>query len=480
MSKVLGEAINYQKLRVDGYDLEYIKDLKIESNINEHSVLKFTGVLKNDLKDDDVYQTSRNKIIEVYYEESERNTIFFGIVTNIEIDVNKDVYLVHIEAKSMTYLMDIKVKSRSFQDKSMMTHSVVDYIMKEYGNKGYVLNMPSEPVGELLVQYEETDWEFIKRIASKYNLGLIPRININNIAYVMGLSDDAEKEKCIIKQQEMYKSLEEYEYMQENYFNDASEMDYLTCKIISNDIVNIGKSVSIFNQNFYVYSAVYEIENSVLVNTYKLRLKNGIRQNKIYNTKVIGSAIRGNIIGVKNDLVQIHLDIDDNYKDKNDVYWFKFSTMSASSDGSGWYYMPEVGDSVRVYFPTKDEDECFAISAVSKYIQGAGETQDRMADPDTKYLRTPTDKEVRLTNDGIYVSCNSGQGTMSFTSDGNLNISSANDINIIASKSIEISAKNDFKMTAENDITIYSEQGGVYCITPEGDIIQSGTQLENN
>lgn len=41
--------------------------------------------------------------------------------------------------------------------------------------------------------------------------------------------------------------------------------------------------------------------------------------------------------------------------------------MSASQDGSGWYYMSEIGDTVRVYFPTKHTKDAIALSAVSNY-----------------------------------------------------------------------------------------------------------------
>lgn len=479
MGKVLGEAINYEKLRINGYDLECIKELKIESEINKHSALYFTGILKNQLKDEDIFNTTSNKTVEVYYDD-EKKTIFYGIVTNIKVDVKEDIYYISVEAKSMTYLMDIKVKSRSFQNKNMTTHSLFNYIMKEYGISEYILDIPDVPIGELLVQYEETDWQFINRIISKYNMVLIIRMYKNHISYVVGLSDDDKKEECIINRKEFYRGLSEYENMKENYLDDAKSADYLTCSVISYDIVNIGNSINILNQKFYVYRAVYEIKDSVLVNDYKLRIKNGLRQKKLFNTKIVGTSIRGKIIDVKNELVKVHLKIDDDYKDKEDVFWFKFSTMSASSDGSGWYYMPEIGDDVRVYFPTKDEDQCFAISAVSGYVQGATEKEDRMGNPDDKYLRNPSDKEVKLTNDGIFISCNSGQGALNFTNDGNLNISSANNINIIADEAINITAANDFKITAENEINICSEKGGIYCITPDGEIIQSGAQLKNN
>ena len=57
-------------------------------------------------------------------------------------------------------------------------------------------------------------------------------------------------------------------------------------------------------------------------------------------------------------------------------YWFPFSSVSSSSDGSGWYCMPEPGESVRIYFPTAKEAEAYVITCIQghapagKYFYG--------------------------------------------------------------------------------------------------------------
>lgn len=170
----------------------------------------------------------------------------------------------------------------------------------------------------------------------------------------------------------------------------------------------------------------------------------------------------------------------DKCQDEGAAYWFKFSTMSASTDGSGWYCMPEIGDSVRAYFPTKDEDEAFAVSAVSGYQQGAGEAEDRMENPDNKYLRTAHDKQVKLTPDGIFISCDSGQADMSLTSDGTLSITSQNNINITAEQNIKIEAQKSFLVSGKQGINFACDKGGGLVFDSSGQIQEKGTQVNNN
>lgn len=473
------EAINYEKIRVNGYNLEAIKSLKIETNINEHALLKLTGILKNEVKDSDISSTTNNKTIEVCYVENESTTLFYGVVTNIEINAELDVYTLNLEAKSMSYLMDIKLKSKSFQNISMTTHGLIDTIMQEYSDSSYILNIPDEEVKELLIQYEETDWEFLKRIASKYNEGLFPSMDGKVIQFVMAVPEQAKELKGENINYKIYKDLNSYKYMLENYLQDASEADYITYEIENYEILKLGDNIQFQGQAFYIYEGIYEIKDSMLINTYKLRMKNGLRQERIFNTKVIGSSIDGKIIQVQSDLVKVHLEVDE-VQDAGTAYWFKFSTMSASGDGSGWYCMPEIGDSVRVYFPTKDEDESFAVSAVSNYQQGAGEAEDRMGNPDDKYLRTAHDKQVKLTPNGIFISCDSGQADMSLTSDGTLSITSQNNININAQQNIKIQAQKSFLVSAKQGVNFACDKGGGLEFEASGEIKEKGTQVNVN
>ena len=472
-------AVNYEHIRVNGYNIQSIKKMQIKNSINNHATLKLTGILDHE-DINDVYSTTNNKVIEVYYEnKGSKNTLFYGIVTNINVLVDQEVYKIDVEAKSMTYLLDIKVKSRSFQDKSMPVKTIIKNVMSDYSNSSYLLNMPDEASGELIVQYEETDWEFIKRIVSEYNKGLIASTTSKSIQYSVGSQNHFKQLSLAHTKFEIYKDLNEYKEMKENFISGAKEEDYLTYKVTDYGILSLGDYINFQNKQLYVYESLYEIKDGILQNTYKLRQENGLNQKRLFNTKIIGSSIDGKIIGVQGELVQIHLEIDKS-QSTSTAKWFKFSTMSASSDGSGWYCMPEIGDSVKVYFPTKDEDESFAISAVSGYKQGASESGDRMGNPDNKYLRTRNDKEVKLTPDGIAVSCDSGQADMKLSSDGTLTISSQNNINVTAKGNIKIEAKKSFKISALESINIDCDKGGGLDFDKEGQIKEKGTQVNNN
>ncbi len=94
-TKKTPEAINYEKIRVDSYSVLSIKYMKIDTTINEHGTLKLKAILENgDIKD--IYSTTDNKTIEVYYDETEKTTLFYGVVTDVEISVELGVYILNI------------------------------------------------------------------------------------------------------------------------------------------------------------------------------------------------------------------------------------------------------------------------------------------------------------------------------------------------------------------------------------------------
>lgn len=468
-------AIDYEELRVDGYAIQSIEKLFIKNTINNHAEMRLKGILNKETIDD-INETTSNKTIEIYYNANKRETLFYGIVLNVKVDVNEEVYEIDITAKSLTYLMDVKKKSRSFQDTTIMLDSLVDTVMNNYTNSAYLLNIPNKKIDELIVQYEETDWDFLKRIFSKNKQGILPTINTKKISFETGTGSHLEKLNNLNIKFEVYKDLKEFNYIKLNYFDDCDEMDYMTYEVTNYAVINLGDYINLNNRKLYVYEAVYEVKNGVLENTYKLRSKKGLRPKTIYNTTIIGSAIQGKVVGVSGEKVQIHLNFDqDNHKD---IYWFDFSTLSASSDGSGWYCMPEIGDSMRVYFPTKKENEAFAISSVSSYKNTSG--KDRMGDPSNKYLRTKNDKEVRLTPDGILVSCNSGQASLALNSDGTLNIISKNNINLAASNNMKIDSQKSVKITAAEGLNFTCDKNGGLSFDQEGMVKEMGTKVKNN
>ena len=91
----------------------------------------------------------------------------------------------------------------------------------------------------------------------------------------------------------VYKDLNEFSDISKNSLSDACESEYVTYEVDSYDVLSIGDNVNFMSHSFNVLEGSYEICDGILLNRYKLRSRNGLRQKRDFNNKIIGSSLGG-------------------------------------------------------------------------------------------------------------------------------------------------------------------------------------------
>lgn len=470
-------AYGFHNLKISGYNVHKIETCEVVAEMGTHSRLTLTAILEEESKDNALHYTGAEKEVEVYVEEDGENKIclFYGVVTQVKIIFKADVYWLELEAKSSTYLMDITKHSRSFQDITMGYHEVIKSIMQQYPHSDCIIKIPNEPIGELLVQYEETDWSFIKRIASIFNAPLFPAVEVPGIKFFVGIEDIPIK-AFNIKKINARKNLDRYYRINANMHETLSETWYTFYDIKAEEIAYLMHYIEMNGHKFYIQSLNSRLEGSLLVNTYVFQMKAGLKEQQIFPMDLVGVAIRGKILVPEGDLVKVHLDID-NQQNIGTAYWFPYSTMSASNDGSGWYCMPEIGDTVRVYFPTKYTRDAVALSSVSIY-ETPGIGPDRMSNPDVKYLGTVHNKEMKLAPEGIRLACNGSMAVLNINEAGSISLYGNNNVHIIAQEKLDMKVKTQLEMTAIKSIELACDKGGKVLLDEVGNMIVRGTEIK--
>lgn len=473
------DFIAYDNLKISTYDCKYIQDMKIENDINNHAILKLTCILDDEMKDSYIQNTDEETPIEVFYEKEESHfSLFNGIVTKIKIDVVNYVYTLLIEAKSFDYKMDIHKKKRDFQNVNMTTHELIDEVMKAYPSAKYDINIPNEPIGQFILQYNETDYEFLKRLVSKYNQTLISAIELQNIHLFLGTPDIAVVPKTQILNYTISKAVDEYNDVINNDISDALETDFISYKIRTQEMLNIGENFNFKNRQFYVKKSTYLMDEGKLENVYELRSKGGLRSKRLYNMNVIGISISGSILEVSRDKVKVQLEISNT--NKNTAYWFPYATVAASPDGGGWYCMPEVGEKIRLNCPTKDESKAFVVNAIGSHEAKAEAKSDRMSNPDIKSLKTDAGQEVKFTPSGIVIECSGGQASMNLNKDGTIDVAGQKNINIACAQKLSLRAENEITISAQKSVDILCEAGSSVILSEGDEILVTGTRVQNN
>lgn len=212
-----------------------------------------------------------------------------------------------------------------------------------------------------------------------------------------------------------------------------------------------------------------------MLGIYGLQSSQGLKKVASYPMHLIGVALTGKVAQVSGTKIQVMLEIDGEHEERA-VYWFPFSTLSASPDGSGWYCMPEVGDDVRIYLPSKQEKEALALSAVSNYDVPTTGEEDRMADPNSRYLRTKSGQELALTPGYIRLSCGKDASSVTIKSDGKVTVQAQTMVKAEAQESITLHAEEALNVHVMEQFIAQSLNGG-QIIFDSGDILFRGTQV---
>ena len=359
-----------------------IREFVLNENINEHQKLEVQ------LEMDDEQRKSLEKIIEKENVEIEielsgmnqnvKKKIFCGMVDYFEIlDYGSYGCRILIRAFSKSIIFDRKneKKYRVFQDVNLMFSDIINEINKDYTEKKLEMkysDIAKKQIGTLVVQFDETDWEFLVRLASQLKTGL----------FVV--------EQGII----LFGMVEMGEIKKENrYFSDYSLVrDYknLYYKVQSNKVINLGNTISIsenIGKNKNNSENSDENKRSFSVLKTKIFLKNFVLKSeflasdmgtyhvfKKYNKKIRGCRIEANVERVFEDggiakmevkfseglkrIVQERNDSESNDRAYDD-YGLKRFPLSYqtfySQTNTGFFCTPEVNDTVEVYFPNEDE-----------------------------------------------------------------------------------------------------------------------------
>lgn len=457
-------------IEVTGLELTEVLECEIESRMGEHSRLVLLARVSNE---ELVFELPDCQNVEVSLREgNERKILFFGIVTDIQMSETGQVKTARIEGKSRSWLMDREKHSRSFQDSSMTFRGLVREILGDYEETDLDYAAEEKELGNLMIQYEETDWEFLQRALSQTGIMLTPDSRQPGLKLYAGVPELIENEISyhIV---EMEKDMEGYYGLKANG-REVHAVDFTRYRVVSEQLLGIFEPIQIQGVPLSAYGYRYTFADQEMWGIYEVQSAKGLTVSAIYPMHLIGVALNGNVVNVSGTKVQVAMDIDGGNTERA-LYPFPYSTISASGDGSGWYCMPEIGDDVRVYFPSKKESEAIALSAVSNYDAPVG-GEDRMSDPNSRYLSTKSGQELALAPDYIKFSSGKKASAVTIQTDGKVKIQSQSVVKAVAQEDFVIHAQESVTFHVSEQFILHSLSGG-QIISTEGDVILQGTEI---
>lgn len=464
--------------------------VEISSEINKHISAKITGMIKAELYDNYVKQSNSNKNITIKHKIETKQTILYeGLIVFIEARAEgaakeNAVYFIEIEALSYTYLLDIELKNRSFQNQNMLYDDLVQKVLEDYENADCVLHAPQKyPQSIFVLQYMDTDWDFLIREISKFEEGLYADATMSRPRFHKGRPVGINRGE--LEQYNYTISKNVNQYRQKNYNiweHEINELDFIEYEIFdayTKETFQLGDLVNYQKTNLYVYNIFTEIKNNKLYNTYKLTTPNGLKMPRLANDDIQGLSIPGKVIAVEKNKLKLHLEIDQE-QSIDTAYWFDYAAFYAT-----WYGMPEINDIVNLHFPTPDEVDCIGINSFKQNPSGGYKRNNQKniaantsaennkgsidfeksaSDPNVKLLTTKAGRMIELGPDRICIQ---------YSDDTYIILHDANGIELFTNKDIAIYAQGEVNIDAEERVHIQANeqislqsQSSVIDITP--------------
>lgn len=450
------KAIN---LSSEPYNFSTILKCNIHKTVNVHFDAEISGYITESIENIMRITDSSEDIIIYAGEEGESKSIFRGKVRNLKIQAEGNLKLLTINAESNSSCLDENKHIRTFQNPNFTYRDIVNFIVKKNENTSVIYFAgKKEIVKELLVQYEESDWMFLKRLAARVNTVLVPDCTNNSKCFYFGIPRKKGKANIDSENMEVFV----------NCSHNALGRNIVEYHITTREIWDLCTPIIIQGVEVLVYDIQGSLIGGEMVWKYCLRKEKDFRPEEAFNKNIIGASLFGKVIDTKKDMVKVSLDCEDDYSGDEGI-WYQFATIYTSSDGNGWYFMPDHGERVRLCFP--DEKEKNAYVANSAYMQDVpGEKNN----PEIKFIRTAQGKEIRFAPDYILVTNNKGMS---------IRLDDETGIEIKSSKNIELDSIDGMILSSEGKLKIKSS-GGILLNQNENSIIVregvfvNGTRVE--
>lgn len=173
MEKTMNDAV-VLNIKADQQELKLQNPrMKLAKKSGEHSRMELKGVVLPDCQAD-VQRIVPGSDLQVFCMGQEK-IIFRGIVVYVDISMetgtSDPLNEIHIKAMSYSCQLDRERKNRAFQNTGELYQNVCNLLLKDYPDAGVIMGPETDgkALGTLAVQYYETDWEFLSRLAARLN-----------------------------------------------------------------------------------------------------------------------------------------------------------------------------------------------------------------------------------------------------------------------------------------------------------------------
>ena len=437
--------MNYQDIQVDfDYKIEHILDITFTCGYGNHPVAHLKGIV--DEKERKRFLQKINSDTSFTIRNTSGRILFTGYVSEVRFELEGGLYYLYLTALGATAKLDVLKRSRTFFKKRITYQEIVDTVLSSYPGAALLSHVDfSKKTDFPIIQYQETDWEFLTRVASLFGAVLrsfenfdSPRIEAGyekmsvetnlQVSVVETGRDVLTCEKDFYGRSEVFSVIDSgTDKIKSGAIETPDVLDYTWKAFTLEEYYPVGTMLRINGQELAVSYVEGYLDNGDMRYDYIVRLPESVKTNYHDNDKLPGASLAGTVKKRKGNTISIALDIDkdDGIDSEREDYFFTYAIESKD-----FYCMPVEGAKVHLYFPTGKEWEAIAVHSLRNTSEGA-QRGDKTANPSDRSLSNDTGSAIHLTPDAITMSPDDGRAVnMKLGKDGNVEIS-GNDLWII-------------------------------------------------
>lgn len=397
------------------FEVENIYKLNSKSGVNEHTTLELECSLKKDEKLKELTRDDNNTNIKLILNEDGK-LLFNGTIKKILSFNRLGENILRIYAVGLSENLDRERKKRLFKGDSLENKDIAEHIVSEHFGKLLSKN-ENDNSAYIALQYGESDWEFIKRIAAREEKLIIPAELTDRLRIYFGIPDievEIEYKEILISGTNSEGCITRKDRDRGYIINGKWHI------FLSEENYGIGSIVNIYNEKYIIVEKEVEYINGFLQFKYRVCKKDKIKALEKYNSKITGILLDGTVKKCEADELFVKFDIEsDTSSNKVKLPWLPVT-------GNTMYCMPEEDTKVKVYFGDCDERKnVFVLESISNgFVSERGII--------TKALRI-----MQLGDKGVNFKTKSSVKT----SGKNIDFSSSEKLLILSEKDIKVKAE---------------------------------------
>ncbi|MBD5547928.1 MAG: hypothetical protein HDQ97_11100 [Lachnospiraceae bacterium] len=410
-------AFTSAEIRIDtSIPIEDLQAFHMEIKRDAHAIIFLRGFVPQEVGEGILFDSMEDVNLKVWLS---GRLLFSGLIREVQVTQEGEGYQVSLQGISKTVQMDYEKKNRTFQN----VNSTYQDVMREVLGVGADLNfyVSDQKIESPLYQLEETDWEFIRRLASHLRTSIVPFVITGRPAIGIGLPVGR---TCHQENMDAY---------EEGVWFDKERMSW--CRRISTyEDLELGDRVKWKDFIYTVTDKSCCLDKGLLCFRYILISKEAFTAKKYANPQAIGRLLSARVLETKDEQVKMKFDIDQS-QSVEDAYWYPWRPDA----GNLMYCMPEKGEQVYIHLGDYSEKQVRAVCCV----HGNGEGHPEMQATD-RYFTTSDNKRMYLLPEQM------GFKDLKQTSPLEVSLADDSGVSAISNKSIVILAKDTVGIKGSN------------------------------